>query len=60
MRWTGPPPADTIRFDPMLAPLADNGGRTWTHALLDGSPAIDDGNNEAGLLYDQRGPGFPR
>jgi len=28
--------------------------------LLDGSPAIDRGNNEAGLLYDQRGIGFPR
>lgn len=55
-----PLPADTIRADPMLAPLGDNGGRTWTHALLDRSPAIDRGNNEAGLLYDQRGIGFPR
>jgi hypothetical protein len=27
--------------DPMLGPLADNGGATWTHALLSGSPAID-------------------
>ena len=27
--------------DPMLGPLADNGGPTWTHALLPGSPAID-------------------
>jgi hypothetical protein len=27
--------------DPMLGPLADNGGDTWTHALLPGSPAID-------------------
>ncbi len=26
---------------PMLGPLADNGGDTWTHALLPGSPAID-------------------
>jgi hypothetical protein len=25
----------------MLGPLADNGGRTETHALLPGSPAID-------------------
>ena len=31
-----------------------------THALLEGSPAIDHGNNEAGLDYDQRGTGFPR
>jgi len=27
--------------DPMLGPLADNGGGTLTHALLPGSPAID-------------------
>jgi Ca2+-binding RTX toxin-like protein len=40
--------------DPMLAPLADNGGRTPTHALLDGSPAIDSGSTSA-LPTDQRG-----
>lgn len=55
-----PLPPDTISTDPRLAPLADNGGRTKTHALLDDSPAIDMGNNAAGLAYDQRGPGFPR
>ncbi len=27
--------------DPMLGPLQDNGGPTLTHALLEGSPAID-------------------
>jgi hypothetical protein len=27
--------------DPLLAPLDDNGGATFTHALLPGSPAID-------------------
>jgi len=27
--------------DPMLDSLADNGGDTWTHALLPGSPALD-------------------
>ena len=27
--------------DPLLGPLADNGGSTATHALLPGSPAID-------------------
>ncbi|HEY2396145.1 MAG TPA: right-handed parallel beta-helix repeat-containing protein [Rudaea sp.] len=31
--------------DPGLGPLQDNGGRTWTMALLDGSPAIDAGSN---------------
>lgn len=55
-----PLPADTISADPRLAPLADNGGRTQTHALLSTSPAIDRGNNTAGFAYDQRGPGFPR
>jgi uncharacterized repeat protein (TIGR01451 family)/CSLREA domain-containing protein len=28
-------------LDPLLGPLANNGGPTDTHALLDGSPAID-------------------
>ena len=47
--------------DPMLGPLANNGGPTLTHALLAGSPAIDAGdpNAMAGVgdvpLYDQRG-----
>ncbi len=31
-------------IDPALAPLADNGGLTRTHALIEGSPAIDAGN----------------
>jgi CSLREA domain-containing protein len=30
-----------------LAPLADNGGPTWTHALLPGSLAIDAGDDAA-------------
>jgi len=56
-----PLPPDTIGADPMLAPLADNGGRTMTNALMPGSPAIDRGNNASFFLgYDQRGVGFPR
>lgn len=55
-----PLPPDTVTADPRLAPLAANGGRTQTHTLLDGSPAIDRGNNESGLPFDQRGVGFPR
>jgi len=31
-------------IDPLLAPLADNGGLTQTHAPLDGSPALDAAN----------------
>jgi hypothetical protein len=30
-----------LNADPLLGPLADNGGPTQTHALLPGSPAID-------------------
>ncbi len=47
-------------LDPLLGPLADNGGPTFTHALLAGSPAIDRGSNPAALANDQRGPGFAR
>jgi VCBS repeat-containing protein len=46
--------------DPTLGPLADNGGPTMTHALLCGSPAIDQGKNPIGLTTDQRGAGFAR
>ncbi len=34
-------PGDRPSTDPRLGPLADNGGPTWTHTLLDGSPAIN-------------------
>jgi hypothetical protein len=53
-------PGDTITADPLLQPLANNGGATQTHALGDGSPAIDAGNNTIGLVFDQRGDGFLR
>ena len=47
-------------IDPKLGPLALNGGKTKTHALLAGSPAIDRGDNANLPLTDQRGAGFPR
>ncbi len=50
----------TMGVDPLLAPLANNGGPTKTHALQTGSPAIDAGKNPQFLPYDQRGPGFGR
>lgn len=40
---------------PLLGPLQNNGGPTQTHALLVGSPAINNGSNPAGEVYDQRG-----
>jgi CSLREA domain-containing protein len=41
--------------DPLLGPLQDNGGPTWTHALLPGSPAIDAGDDTQCPATDQRG-----
>jgi hypothetical protein len=53
-------PPGTLYADPLLAPLADNGGPTATHALTAGSPAIDAGSNTLSLAVDQRGSGYPR
>jgi predicted outer membrane repeat protein len=47
---------DQINTDPKLGPLQDNGGPSFTHLPLSGSPAIDAGAPE----FDQRGPGFLR
>ena len=58
-------------LDPRLAPLANNGGPTQTHALLADSTAVDAGNNcvlndtctpslGSPLTTDQRGVGFAR
>jgi hypothetical protein len=44
---------DWQNIDPMLGPLADNGGPTETHMLLPGSVAIDQGWCRPGV--DQRG-----
>lgn len=53
-------PAGTLPSDPLLLPLADNGGYTPTHALAAGSPAVDTGSNTASLIGDQRGAAFAR
>jgi hypothetical protein len=50
---------NAIPIDPLLAALANNGGPTWTMALLQGSSALDAGDNTL-TGYDQRGTGFPR
>ncbi len=44
-----------IGEEPWLAPLADYGGPTWTHALHESSPAADAGVCIAGQPTDQRG-----
>jgi hypothetical protein len=52
-------PTDLPNTDPLLGPLQDNGGPTWTHALLPGSPAID-AIPQADCTYDDDGdPGTP-
>jgi fibronectin-binding autotransporter adhesin len=43
-----------IGVNPLLGPLQANGGRTFTMALLPGSPVIDKGRS-FGTLTDQRG-----
>lgn len=53
-------PSDTLADDPLLLPLANNGGPTQTHAFRDGSPAFGAGLNLTRLTTDQRGAGFAR
>lgn len=61
---TGDETGNIYGKEPLLGPLADHGGYTLTHALLDGSPAIDtadftdpDGNP---VTEDQRGVSRPQ
>ena len=49
---------DQQRIDPLIAPLADNGGPTQTHLPQSGSPAIDTGDGCP--LADQRGVARPQ
>ena len=53
---------DITGQDPLLGALQDNGGDSWTHALLASSPARNAGNPAVSSTpqYDQRGTGFGR
>ena len=53
-------PGDLTNTNPLLGPLQDNGGPTFTMALLPGSPAIDRGGNDFAPFTDQRGVRLPR
>jgi len=55
-------PTDLTGTDPLLAPLASNGGPTQTQALEAGSPAIDHGGTSANGCppTDQRGVTRPQ
>ncbi|MEH2181711.1 DUF4347 domain-containing protein [Nostoc sp.] len=53
----------TSPINPKLSPLQNNGGTTFTDALLADSPAINAGNNSlvpGSITTDQRGAGFNR
>ncbi len=51
---------DRAGTDPLLAALADNGGRSLTHALLPGSPALDTAAAGTCPQADQRGTARPQ
>lgn len=53
-------PTDLINTNPLLGPLQDNGGPTFTHALLHNSPAIDKGGDPIAVVTDQRGVPRPQ
>ena len=55
-------PTDHPGVNPNLGPLATNGGPTQTHALLNGSPALDAGGTSANgcPATDQRGVARPQ
>ncbi len=50
---------DLQNTNPLLGPLQDNGGPTFTHELLAGSPAIDAGTTTGCPATDQRGVARP-
>lgn len=50
----------SVTGDPLLGPLADNGGPTLSMALLPGSPAIDAGDDASCAVTDQRGAARPQ
>ncbi|MSQ28793.1 MAG: hypothetical protein EXR51_11775 [Dehalococcoidia bacterium] len=50
---------DLNNMNPNLGPLQNNGGPTFTHALLPGSPAIDAGDNTGCPATDQRAVARP-
>ena len=52
--------SNIIGLDPLLGPLADNGGFTQTHALLPDSPAINAGTCSNAPTTDQRGVARPQ
>lgn len=55
-----PGPGSLTSTDPLLHPLADNGGPTWTMGIGLDSPALNNGGSEAVPAVDQRGRARPQ
>jgi CSLREA domain-containing protein len=51
---------DQVNTNPKLAPLANNGGPTLTHAIPSDSPALNTGANSGCPSIDQRGVSRPQ
>jgi len=52
--------SDLVSTDPLLAPLASNGGNGLSHLLSPGSPAIDSGDPDRCIAEDQRSVSRPQ
>jgi CSLREA domain-containing protein len=52
--------SDLVNTDPLLAPLASNGGNGLSHLLGPGSPAIDSGDPDRCTAEDQRSVSRPQ
>jgi hypothetical protein len=55
LQWPGTACGAMPTADPLLGPLADNGGGTLTHALAPGSPAVNAALSGGCPAADQRG-----
>jgi hypothetical protein len=60
LEWPGNDCGFALSADPLLGPLADNGGPTQTHALQPDSPAIDAAVECPPPATDQRGVSRPQ
>ena len=57
---TGTATGNLLGVNPNIGPLQNNGGSTFTHALLANSPAIEAGTNTGCPATDQRGISRPQ
>jgi CSLREA domain-containing protein len=60
LSWPAGNDCPGTQADPLLGPLASNGGPTATQALASGSPAINTGSSTTCVAADQRGISRPQ